>query len=316
MRTLLGLFVLCVAGGAYIVWNVLPALRAQFGSPAKQAQPAGPASAPKSTSSMVPTAVPAGDAESPPVEPAPAIDAGIAAPAPVELPLSASRPAAGEVRWASATAEPDWPRVLAQQTQRVESNPDDLDARFELAVIQMRLKLWTSAIAELDRVALARPDDARVRLNRAQALRAAGRLTDSRGEWDRVVDLDPQSVAARAYRGETLLDLGLWVEGEADFRAVLHAQPDDDVAALNLALALHKLARAREALNAVEALLASKPKHVAALKRAAALANDLAGGADAPQDAGAAALDYARRALAIDAGDETMRAIAARWSQR
>jgi tetratricopeptide (TPR) repeat protein len=322
MRTLLALVVVCIAGGAFMVWHLLPALRDQFGSPPRQPQvvvPApvlAPAFVSQERSPMNSTAVPASDAGAPPVEVAPPVDAAVIQSAPVELLPGATQPAVGEVRWASPISEPDWTAALARQSRRVEANPDDLDARFELAVIQMRLKLWTSAIAELDRIVLARPDDVRVRLNRAQALRAAGRLADARGEWDRVLELDPQSVAARAYRGETLLDLGRWAEAEADFRAVLHAQPDDDLAALNLALALHKLARTQDALAAVEALLAQRPKHVAALKRAAALANDLASGTEAPRDANGAALEYARRALVIDAEDETMRAIFARWSKR
>lgn len=299
MKWLLLMLMLCFSIGAALVWRILPQPTARQPAPFRnvnsrlafeQLEPAL-ASA---------TANPATDQ--------------VAVP-PRVLPAHPDLPTSTQVRWAASAASKQPGKVEPSETQtraraalddlsqlamQVERDPDDLDLRFALAAGQMRLRLWTLALVELEKIAVARPNDLAVRFNLAIAYQGAGRLIDARTAWDHVLMMDPEFVEARSYRGEVLLDLGEYDAAASDLNCVVVARPLDDAAALNLAAALQGAGQLQPALDVVERLLIERPQHLPALKRAAALAialseTDLANAADHHQRA----VDFARRALQV-----------------
>lgn len=299
MKWLLLMLMLCFSIGAALVWRIWPK------QPARQSVPIHNVNSRLAFEQLEPalasaTASPAMNQE---------------AVLPRKLPAQSDLPSSTQVRWAmpAASEQPakggsseTLPRAraalddLSQLAMQVEHDPENLDFRFALAAGQMRLRLWTLALIELEKIAVARPNDLAVRFNLAIAYQGAARLIDARTAWDHVLVLDPESIEARAYRGEVLLDLGEYGAAASDLRFVVDAQPDDDAAKLNLAAALQGAGQLQPALDIVERLLVESPQHLPALKRAAAIAialseTDLANAVDHHQRAA----DFARRAQEV-----------------
>lgn len=200
----------------------------------------------------------------------------------------------------SSVAVAQFDDELARLTEQVEIEPDNLDLRFQLATLQMRLRLWALAIQELEPVVAARPHDLASRFNLAIACQAAGRLAAARAHWDQVLAIAPDHVEARAYRGEVLLDLSAWDAAASDFAAVSQARPDDAGVALNRAFALQSAGRLQDAATCLDELLARHPRNVAALVRASRLAlSRAASGEGDPQTLRAMAESFARRAAEV-----------------
>lgn len=167
---------------------------------------------------------------------------------------------------AAATAAQRWADLVDIYTRAVETVPDDLDRRAELAAAQMRLRLWTLAIDQLRVVVAGRPGDRRAAYNLAIALSAAARLHEACAAWDRVITLGTDADAL-ARRGEVRMDLGDWRDAANDLDAALKLAPDSIDTVLNLATALEHGDRLADAEGALGRFVAQAPKCVPVLVR-------------------------------------------------
>lgn len=226
-----------------------------------------------------------------------------------EVPVAAKAPAPparGEVRWASsgesrrserlarladvrklfvsnptdesrltpavslATELEAWPELVDILSRAVDAAPENLDRRFDLAAVQMRLNLWSLAVDQLRFVVAGRPEDRRAAYNLAIALTAAARLHEARDAWDRVIGLGADADAL-ARRAEVQMDLENWGDAVVNLTAAHELEPDSPEISLNLARALERSSRSVEAEAILAEFVEKEPQNVPAMMRLAQL---------------------------------------------
>ncbi|MCY1061095.1 tetratricopeptide repeat protein [Nannocystis sp. SCPEA4] len=128
--------------------------------------------------------------------------------------------------------------VLAELEQKVQAAPDDLQARYELAVAYALAARRAQADAEFDRVIAGDPDNARGLAAKAMSDRAAFLVAKIDGDSERAVALYKQLQAefpaakesVRAYRaiGRELHKLGRDAEAVASLEAMVATDPSNN----------------------------------------------------------------------------------------
>lgn len=169
-----------------------------------------------------------------------------------------------------ATELEAWPELVDILSRAVDATPENLDRRFDLAAVQMRLNLWSLAVDQLCFVVAGRPEDRRAAYNLAIAMTAAARLHEARDAWDRVIGLgaDADSLARRA---EVQMDLENWDDAAVNLTAAHELEPDSVEISLNLATALERSSRCVEAEAILAGLIEKQPQNVPAMMRLAQL---------------------------------------------
>jgi tetratricopeptide (TPR) repeat protein len=178
--------------------------------------------------------------------------------------------------------------------QALESEPESLPARNELAVVLLALGRPDQAQQLLRWVLKRAPDLAAAHTNSGIAWQAMGRFDEALAAFGRAVALEPDDAGARNNLALCLRRLDRHDEAEAELRRALALAPGDAWTVTNLAVLLRDLGRPREARALAEPELGRHPDAVDLRCAAAAALQDLGeiDGAGAHYDA----------ALAIEPG--------------
>jgi len=141
-------------------------------------------------------------------------------------PLTGNLPPSGPAAQSPLTSQPPDPRV-AELEARIARNPEDLEARVDLAGVQIQLQQLGAVAAQTDYV-LAR---------------------------------DPKHPRALAYSAVVKLDRGQTDEALTMLRAATAADPDLLEASVYLAIVYTQLGRSREAAATIQAAAKRQPEH-------------------------------------------------------
>ncbi len=137
--------------------------------------------------------------------------------------------------------------------------PDYPEARANLGDVLARLGRSADALMLLRQAVAARPDDAQARDALGRALAAAGRVDEALECFRTAVRLNPELPELRVNLGNALL-LKEDIDGAiAAYRAALELNPAYTIAEHNLALALARAGRHREALEHYEVVRRREP---------------------------------------------------------
>jgi tetratricopeptide (TPR) repeat protein len=115
------------------------------------------------------------------------------------------------------------------------------------------------ALAAYEAALAADPDDAEARNNLAQMLVRLGRAADALPHFDRVIDAHPERWAYRFNRGRAYATLERWPEAIADYEAAAAGFPDDYATFYNLGLAHARMNAHAPAAQAFERAVTLAP---------------------------------------------------------
>jgi len=138
--------------------------------------------------------------------------------------------------------------------------PKDVTARYNLAVIRMRLGQFHMAEPELRRVLAEDPNHAEARYNLAVALQAQDKLTEARNAWQAVLAGDNPPAGAHMHLGAVLMELQQAEEAYEQFRQAVALMDDDADAWVNLASAARATGRYGYATVALKRATALQPE--------------------------------------------------------
>jgi tetratricopeptide (TPR) repeat protein len=142
-------------------------------------------------------------------------------------------------------------------------DPGQPEALWALVPIYLDREQWTAAADALRTVFPERGDDAAfwIAMGRAQA--GQGQWVEARLAFERSLELDARSSEGRRWLGIALRATGAYRSAEVVLRDVVSRDPDDDLARLNLAIALGQLGEpdaAREHFSAARRLMPGRPE--------------------------------------------------------
>jgi len=135
----------------------------------------------------------------------------------------------------------------AVMRHRLERNPVDFEANFNLGVVMLSRLNAAGAVASLRTAARVQPERADAHNALGLALAATGRSGEAIEQYQRALELRPEYLGARLNLANALVKGGKLEEAIRDYRAVVEADPGDALPKRELARAL--LMRAKE-LNA------------------------------------------------------------------
>ncbi len=135
----------------------------------------------------------------------------------------------------------------AVMEHRLERDPLDFEANFNLGVVMLSRLNAAGAVSALRTAVRVRPDRADAHNMLGLALAGTGRSAEALEQYQRALEIRPGYSGARLNRGNALVRSGRLEEAIADYRAVMQAAPGDPLPKQALARAL--LLRARQ-LNA------------------------------------------------------------------
>ena len=135
----------------------------------------------------------------------------------------------------------------AVMRHRLERNPVDFEANFNLGVVMLSRLNAAGAVASLRTAARVQPERADAHNALGLALAATGRSGEAIEQYQRALELRPEYLGARLNLANALVKGGKLEEAIRDYRVVVEADPGDALPKRELARAL--LMRAKE-LNA------------------------------------------------------------------
>ncbi len=147
---------------------------------------------------------------------------------------------------------------------RVEKNPGDFEAHYNLgAMLQARGQL-DEAIAEYSRAVALHPNDATANNSLGGALLAAGRTGDAIARFHIALDTRPDYFDAHYNLGNALIATNDFPGAIEQFRAAVRLRPEDADAEANLGGALAESGQYAEAKTHLERALQINPNHTLA----------------------------------------------------
>lgn len=132
----------------------------------------------------------------------------------------------------------------ALMRHRLERNPVDFEANFNLGVVMLSRLNAAGAVAALRTAVRVRPDRADAHNLLGLALAGTGRSGEALEQYQRALELRPGYSGARLNRANVLVKSGRLEEAIQDYRAVMEAAPGDPLPKQALARAL--LVRAQQ----------------------------------------------------------------------
>ena len=189
---------------------------------------------------------------------------------------------------------------------RLERNPDDFEARFNLGAVLLSRLQTAEAIDMLREAVRLRPRSAESRNMLGAALEGLGLTAEALPQYEEAVRLVPDFTAARLDLARAQVKSALYAEAVENFRAVNKVYPLDEHGLLGLATALDgkakKLAEAgrrQEAVDCLTEAVSLEPKSAGLRTR---LGTQLMLQSRFPE-----ALEQFEKALALDATDDEAR---------
>ena len=131
----------------------------------------------------------------------------------------------------------------AVMRHRLERNPLDFEANFNLGVVMLSRLNAVGAVTALRTAARVRPDRADAHNMLGLALAGTGRSAEALEQYRRALEINPGYSGARLNRANALVESGKPEEAIRDYRAVMEAAPGDPLPKQALARALQLRAK-------------------------------------------------------------------------
>jgi tetratricopeptide (TPR) repeat protein len=149
--------------------------------------------------------------------------------------------------------------------ERLQKQPDDLEALEGLAVLVFQQGRADAAVPLFERVVALRPESARSHANLGEALRLLDRFDLALEHLNAAIARDPAFSQAWNSLGLLAFDQGRHEDAATAYRESIRLRPNFAAAYINLGNALQALGRAREAADALRAALVIEPNSPVAL---------------------------------------------------
>ncbi len=134
------------------------------------------------------------------------------------------------------------------------AHPEDADAGYNLATLQLNAGDHEGALRGYDRLLAFHPDHEAAHNNRGSALLSLGRFEAAQSAYGRAVELAPDDPRYRTNLANVLAARGRCTKALPLYETVLAVDPDSAVARLNLATCLVRTGRRPEAIPLLHAL--------------------------------------------------------------
>ncbi len=199
----------------------------------------------------------------------------------------------------------------------VRQQPELASARVNLGLLLIEEKEFSRAVPHLAVLAAARPDDFDAQFFYARALSKAGRDEDAIGSYEQAFKLKPDSVDAGLELGQSLARLGRFDEAANYYRRAIELDPRMSEMILELAELVERDGKIRQAVGLYQDHLKSHPEAIAVRERAGFLMLELERFAEAIQlfeeavKQNATAANQAALAEAYSSHDEPDKALSA-----
>lgn len=126
-------------------------------------------------------------------------------------------------------------------------DPDQPEAVWALVPIYLERERWSAASDALLTVLPIRSDDAVFWISTGRAEAGQGRWAEARAAFERALEIDGESLDGRRWYGIALRVTGAYRPAEVILHDVVARRPEDDLARLNLAIALGQLGELSDA---------------------------------------------------------------------
>ena len=165
----------------------------------------------------------------------------------------------------------------------VEQQPELPSARVNLSSLLMQQEEFSQAIPHLEVLATARPDDVQAQFFYAHALLRAGQHEEAIGPYERALALDPDSAGAHLELGQSLARLWRFEEAATHYRRAIELDPEMAEMILELAELVERDGQIPQAVALYQDHLNSHPEAIAVRERAGFLMLELERFAEAIQ---------------------------------
>jgi tetratricopeptide (TPR) repeat protein len=141
----------------------------------------------------------------------------------------------------------------------IAGQPDFIDALRLLAVVQLKLRKYETALASFDRIIALRPGYALAHYHRGNALQFLRRFEEALASYDRAIALRPNFALAHVAHGHILRQLARYDEALASYNRAIALRPDFADVYSDRGNALKELNRYTEALASYDRAIALRP---------------------------------------------------------
>ena len=156
-------------------------------------------------------------------------------------------------------------KELQECTEMLETNPEDITARFQKSVLLYKARRFEAALQLTTQILKAAPDDYKVWYNRGVILGEMGRLEEALEAYNRTIELEPAFEVSWDNIGVVLARLGRFEEALETYEEVLLRAPKYAEAWAGKASILSTLGRKEEALEAYNQAIKIRPEFLEAL---------------------------------------------------
>ena len=157
----------------------------------------------------------------------------------------------------------------------VEQQPELTSARVNLSSLLMQQEEFSQAVSHLEVLAAARPDDFQAQFFYAHALLRTGQHEEAIGAYGRALTLDPDSADANLELGQSLARLKRFAEAVKYYRHAIDLDPKTAEMILELAELVERDGRIQQAVDLYQDHLKSHPEAIAVRERAGFLMLEL-----------------------------------------
>ena len=167
------------------------------------------------------------------------------------------------------------PKAIEHYEIVVEQQPELPSARVNLSSLLIQEKEFSRAVPHLEVLAAARPDDFDARFFHAHALSKAGQHEDAIGAYEQALKLNPDSADAALELGQSLARLRHFDEAAKHYRHAIDLDPEMSEMILELAELVERDGKIRQAADLYQDYLKSHPEAIAVRERAGFLMLEL-----------------------------------------
>ncbi len=167
------------------------------------------------------------------------------------------------------------PKAIEHYEIVVEQQPELTSARVNLSSLLIQEKEFSRAVPHLEVLAAARPDDFDAQFFHAHALSKAGQHEDAIGVYEQALKLNPDSADANLEMGQSLARLRHCDEAAKHYRQAIDLDPGMSKMILDLAELVERDGKIQQAVDLYQDHLKSHPEAIAVRERAGFLMLEL-----------------------------------------
>jgi tetratricopeptide (TPR) repeat protein/mono/diheme cytochrome c family protein len=169
------------------------------------------------------------------------------------------------------------PRMRLQEAMarhNVEKNPDDFEARYNLAAMLLARGVQAEAVQQFAQAVRLRPQDATANNALGASLLAAGRFADAIPYLSAALKAQPDNFDAQYNLANALASQDKFLDAIEHYRAAVRLRPDDANAEANLGSALAEIGKLAEAKLHFQRALRIDPNHKLARENLEQISHD------------------------------------------